>query len=241
MNHRLSSFFRWQPTKETVIAGAAGLIVIALSGVMIPTREIPWLNILIRDVLMIWLIGITFPLWYMRHSGSNFAQFGLTWRRWFIYLPINFILGIALFMLFLNEAPLPDNFHVTPALLWRIGYIMMVGIFEVLFFYSFQRTLFERAFGSVPAVLLASLFYTFHHIGFQPEYSKLFSVGIIYATTFRLGNSALMIYPFFWGVGGCYDVLVQSQVVSVILFPIERTLLLLVLIVTTVWRIRRKV
>jgi len=62
---------------------------------------------------------------------------------------------------------------------------------------------------------------------------------LIYAITFRLGNSGLLIYPFFWGVGGCYDVLVQSQVVSEIMYPQVRSILLAVLIaVSIVWMFR---
>ena len=94
------------------------------------------------------------------------------------------------------------------------------------FFYAFLRALFERAFGAVPAIILAALFYAFHHVGFQPEYGKLVFVGLMYATAFRLGNSALMIYPFFWGVGASFDVLVQSHAVSPILHAESRTLYL---------------
>jgi hypothetical protein len=85
---------------------------------------------------------------------------------------------------------------------WQVFYSLCSQGGEVVFFYSFQRTLFERAFGIIPGIILAALFYSFHHLGFQPEFGKLFFVGLMYATTFRLGNSAFMIYPFFWGVEG---------------------------------------
>jgi membrane protease YdiL (CAAX protease family) len=237
----LRYLFRWHPTEETLIAAIAGFIVLGLSWAMIPTREIPWLSIMIRDDLMIFLVGIAFPLWYVRRIGKDFFTFGLTLRRWRFYLPINVVLGIILFVLFLSESPLPSGFQLGIHELWQILFIMLAGVFEVVFFYSFLRTLFERAFGILPAIILAAAFYAFHHIGFQPEYAKLFPVGLIYAITFRLGNSALLIYPFFWGVGGCYDVLVQSQVVSEIQYPEVRSLVLIILIaITTVW-INRKV
>jgi len=237
---RLSRLFRWQPTRETLIPLLSGLIVLALSWAMIPTREIPWLSIAIRDVLMIALMGIAFPLWYIRRDGDDWAAFGLTWRRWGIYLSINLVLGALLFLLFLKESPPPVDFRLTASMLWQVAFVMLAGVFEVVFFYSFQRTLFERALGAIPAILLAAAFYALHHIGFQPEYAKLFPVGLIYAVTFRLGNSALLIYPFFWGIGGCYDVLVQSQVVSEILYPQARTLVLALLIALTIaWASKR--
>ena len=110
----------------------------------------------------------------------------------------------------------------------------MAGAFEVLFFYCFQRTLFEQAFGMIPGIILAALFYSFHHIGFQPEFGKLLWVGLMYAVVSRLGNSAFVIYPFFWGVGGCYDVLVQSQKVSPIFYSGIRSIYLTISIVAMI-------
>ena len=84
----LKRLLRWNPTQETLMAALLGFIVLGLSWAMVPTREIPWLSIIIRDELMIFLVGIAFPLWYIRRTGREFASFGLTWRRWFIYLTI---------------------------------------------------------------------------------------------------------------------------------------------------------
>jgi hypothetical protein len=157
-------------------------------------------------------------------------------KRWYIVLPVNLVLGILLFWMFTSENPLPPDLRLSASILWQIAYIMLTGIFEVVFFYSFQRTLFERAFGIVPGIVLTAMFYAFHHIGFQPEFGKLIFVGLLYATVFRVGKSALVIYPFFWGVGACYDVLVQSQVVSQITYPEVRSVVLTALILAVmIW------
>lgn len=87
-NNVLHTLFRWQPGRDTVVAFAAGVIVLLLSAALIPTRETTWLNIFIHDELMIAAVGLLFPLWYIRRTGNDFAGFGLTWRRWAIYLPI---------------------------------------------------------------------------------------------------------------------------------------------------------
>ncbi|MEW6092813.1 MAG: hypothetical protein AB1531_02500 [Chloroflexota bacterium] len=225
-----SKLFRWQPSWSTLIAATTGVIVIALSAAMIPAKDIPWLSIFLRDIAMVILAGILFPLMYIFRTENDFTDFGLSFKKWYIYLPINLVLGTLLFFMFLSENPLPTDFRLSAPVFWRAVYIMLTGVFEVVFFYSFQRTLFERAFGIVPAIVLTAIFYAFHHVGFQPEFGKLIFVGLMYATIFRLGNSALLIYPFFWGVGACYDVLVQSQVVSEIAYPEVRALLLVTLI-----------
>ncbi|MDI6603283.1 MAG: hypothetical protein QME57_04225 [Patescibacteria group bacterium] len=81
--------------------------------------------------------------------------------------------------------------------------------FKVIYFYGFLRQRFENAFGIIPGIILAALFYSFHHAGFQPEFVKLFFVGIMYVSVFRITKNALIISPFFWGMGACCDVLVS--------------------------------
>ncbi|HUL23906.1 MAG TPA: hypothetical protein VLZ10_20805 [Thermodesulfobacteriota bacterium] len=242
MKTMLHGLFRWQPSRETFIALIAGVIVLGLSVAMIPFENRPWLRIILRDIGQIYLMGILLPLKFILHSGDSFARFGLSLRKWYIFLPINFALGVLLLLQFLSKSPPPAEFRLDAPTLWKTVYIIVALFFELLFFYAFLRTLFEQALGSAPGIILAALFYAFHHAGFQPEFGKLFFVGVLYATTYRLGDSALLIYPFFLGVGGTYDVLIQSQVVSPILFPAIRTLFLAVLIfaaVTWAWNKQR--
>jgi len=176
---------------------------------------------------MILLFGIGIPLLII-NKEKNYKEYGLHLSKWYIFLPINLILGILLLLMFLKESPLPSDFTFTNDIIWKIIYIMIAGIFETIVFYSFIRTTIERSFGIIPAILAAAMFYSFHHAGFQPEFGKLLFVGILYAAIFRIGNSALLIFPFFWGVGGCYDVLIQSKEVSEIVYPEIRSIILFI-------------
>jgi membrane protease YdiL (CAAX protease family) len=239
MAHIISKLFRLQPSRETLVALIAGGIVIGLSAAMIPLKNWPWASIAIRDIGQILLAGILFPLLFIHRSGKNWDQFGFRLRKWPLFLLINLVLGILLLFMFLSESPPPTDFRLNASTLWSAAFVMLALVFELIFFYAFLRTLFERAFGLVPAIILTALFYAFHHIGFQPEYGKLIFVGALYAVVYRLGNSALLIYPFFLGVGGTYDVLIQSKIVSPIPFPEIRTIYLAVLILAAViwiWR-----
>jgi membrane protease YdiL (CAAX protease family) len=234
MKKFVSTLFQWQPSRETLVAFIAGFVVIGLSAAMIPTRHVPWLSMLIRDLGQIFLAGILFPLVYILRTGNRFAEFGFTLKRWYIFLPINLVLGALLLLMFLSESPIPADFHVTSAVVWKAAFVIVAVFFELIFFYGFLRTLFEKAFGIVPGIILAALFYSFHHMGFQPEYGKLLFVGLLYALVYRLGNSALLLYPFFLGVGGTYDVLIQSEAVSPIHYPEIRTVYLFILILAAV-------
>jgi hypothetical protein len=93
---------------------------------MIPTREVTWVSILIRDIGMILLIGIFFPLVYMQRSARSFNEFGLTLKRWYIVFPINFVLGVLLLLLFISENP-DARLHVDEKSLASILFIMLAG------------------------------------------------------------------------------------------------------------------
>jgi hypothetical protein len=79
------------------------------------------------------------------------------------------------------------------------------------FIYGYLRASFEKAFGIIPAILLTSAFYSFHHAGFQPEFLHLFLVGLMYCSVYYITQNLLIIFPFFWGVGALWDVIVSSE------------------------------
>ncbi len=206
------------------------------------TRSVPWLSISIRDVGQIGL-GVLFPLIYIYYNGRNYADYGFSLKRWYLFLPINFVLGVLLLMQFLADVPPPADFRLDSTVLWTSAFVMLAVIFELVFFYGFLRTLFEKAFGIIPGILLSAAFYSLHHAGFQPEFGKLFVVGVVFAAIYRIGNSVLLLYPFFAGVGATYDVLIQSTEVIPVVYPKIRTLFITVMILGIlfgVWIINRK-
>ncbi len=221
------SWFAWRPSRDTLVAAGSGCVILALSALMRRFSEVsPVTSILLRDVAMLGLVGILYPLWYMQRRGMGRATFGLHAQRWRRYLALNLLLaGLLLAVLRLSQTP--SGFSLSGQNWGYVLYVMVAGIFEVVYFYGFQRTLFEQALGIVPAILLTAVFYSFHHMGFQTEFLKLFLVGIMYGSIYRMANSALLIYPFFWGVGALYDVLVQSQDILPIAHAWQRSIFLI--------------
>jgi membrane protease YdiL (CAAX protease family) len=221
-------YFAWAPSSQSSLAFLAGFGSVALSLAMLPLSSQPIAEALVRDFLQVFLVGILLPLAFLIRTGQSHQEFGFHIRRWPLFMAINLILAGGLLFQFRRASPLPITFEWSAHTLWLAAYVLVALVFELVFFYGFLRTLFERAFGIVPSIALVALFYSFHHAGFQPEFLKLFFVGVLYATVFRLGNSALLIFPFFLGVGGLYDVLVQSRVVATVRFPEWRTIGLVV-------------
>jgi len=216
-NNQKARFVAWNPSAEALRAAIVGMTIIALSLVM---RFLsPFWGIMVRDLLMIFVCGIVYPIHRIK-AEEDFNGYGLTIRRWPMMIAINLVLALALVWVFVKEVPLPVGWNPF-AHLGEVSYIMLAGVFETVVFYAYIRTAVERSFGILPGILVAAVFYSFHHAGFQPEFSKLIVVGLMYALTFRLAGGALAMFPFFWGVGATWDVLVQSQVVSDIAFPVE--------------------
>lgn len=227
------SWVAWRPSRDTFAALGSGCMILALSALMRRFAEIsPVISVLIRDVGMLGLVGIFYPLWYMGHRGIDRAVLGLHGKNWGRCLATNLLLAVLLLaVLGLSRSPFRPAFFGQD---WGYAlYVMVAGIFEVVYFYGFQRTLLEQSFGILPAILFTAAFYSLHHMGFQTEFLKLFLVGIMYGSIYRMTNSALVIYPFFWGVGALYDVLVQSQDILPIVYAGQRGSLLLVLFAAT--------
>ncbi len=205
-----NKLFHFQIEKSTITGMISGLFMILLSVSMnlFPDNEI--VQIILRDVLMIFFLGFVFPLYFIliRKKG-NLSVLGIHREKWKSSLLIDVILAAALLFMFLRGSTNPVTFNVQS--FFAVSYIFVAGIFEMLFIYGFLRYIFEKAFGIIPAIMLTAVFYSLHHAGFQPEFRKLFWVGLMYVCVFYITRNLLIIFPFFWGVGAVFDVLANSE------------------------------
>ena len=199
--------FQWgRDAAEGLICG--GLMVV-LSCAMNLFPDSVLAALLFRDVLMIFALGFLFPLYrVLIREKQGLSVLGIRREKWKRSLLLNVILASALWIVFSQSSTSAVCF--TKESFYAITYIFAAGIFEMLFIYGFLRDRFERAFGVIPAILLTAAFYSLHHAGFQPEFAKLFFVGLLYTGVFYLTKNILVIFPFFWGVGAVWDVLINS-------------------------------
>jgi membrane protease YdiL (CAAX protease family) len=206
---------QWQPTGDTWLAMGAGLVVILLSySLNLLQSDGFWTKALTFLILTLGIrigIGFYFPLRYeILERDEGWAFFGITKRRWGLSLILNIVFAVLLLLMFLSEsAETGERILFNKDTLTSVYYILVAGVFEMIFIYGFLRKTFERAFGLIPSLILTALFYSFYHVGFQPEFLKLFFVGLLYSGAFRLTENVLIIFPFFWGVGAAWDVLVN--------------------------------
>ena len=140
---------------------------------------------------------------------KNLSVLGIHKNKLAASLAINVIAGSSLLAMFISKSTENLVFNINS--FYAISYILVAGIFEMVFIYGFLCYEFERAFGILPSILITAIFYSLHHAGFQPEFAKLFFVGIMYVTVFYFTRNIFSIFPFFWGVGAVWDVLVNSE------------------------------
>ena len=209
----MNSFFRFNFTKDTAVAFGAGAVMIFLSLIMLlfggESLLDKAMSFILRDLLMIFGLGIVFVSLYVRKREEGLRTIGFTDRKNVLSLLLNFLLAAGLLAMFLKDEKPANLLEIKN--LYAATYILVAGIFEMTFIYGYLRASFEKAFGIIPAILLTAAFYSFHHAGFQPEFLHLFFVGLMYCSVYYITQNLLIIFPFFWGVGALWDVIVSSE------------------------------
>ena len=216
MDESVKELFKIKVTRDTWIAVIAGFLMIGLSLLMLPfsgdSMRDTIFSFLLRDVVMIFGLGVVFVSLFVDRKGKEIlSDIGFSKRKIKLSIVLDVVLAAGLLAMFIKDG-IPEG---TVLLKWEnlyaAAYILTAGIFEMLFIYGFLRMSFEKAFGIIPAILLTSVFYSFHHAGFQPEFLHLFLVGVMYCAVFYITRNMLVIFPFFWGVGALWDVIISSE------------------------------
>ena len=186
-----------------------------------------------RIIFQICICGLIIPL-YLLSINIDFKLAALRYDKAYILILIS--IGLAVLLLFqfwTEDKELFSKFNIQsfePAFFIAVG-----NIYEVIFFVVFLRYYFERAFGILPAIILSAMFFSFHHAGFQPEFVKMFLVGLTFISIFRIANHWLICFPLWW-VGGIVDVLTKAEDISDISgLTWEKSIFTLLVIIGSVW------
>lgn len=208
----MKNLFRMKFTKDTLIAVIAGVSMILLSLLMIPFSGNSFgevvISFILRDILMIFGLGVVFISMYIDKKGKEvLIDIGFSKKKLVLSIVLDCIFALGLLAMFMKDG-IPYNIF-NKYNIYAASYIITAGIFEMTFIYGFLRMSFEKAFGIIPAIILTSGFYSFHHAGFQPEFLHLFLVGLMYCSVFYITHNILIIFPLFLGhrgIMGCYNI-----------------------------------
>lgn len=240
----MNRFVRFNFTKDTAVAFGAGAVMISLSLIMLFFSGDSFfdkaMSFILRDLLMIFGLGIVFVSLYVWKREEGMRTIGFTGRKNALSLLLNFLLAAGLLAMFLKDENPAGILEIKN--LYAATYILVAGIFEMTFIYGYLRASFEKAFGIIPAILLTAAFYSFHHAGFQPEFLHLFFVGLMYCSVYYITQNLLIIFPFFWGVGALWDVIVSSEAGEEIKNLESFIIALVILALSAIWIfiVRRK-
>jgi membrane protease YdiL (CAAX protease family) len=214
--------FRWQPTQHTWIAIGAGLLAFVFSASLLLFEPGSVPAQLVHNGLIYVVCGIAIPWGYtiLVERGTP-AALGLKRERWRLSLILSLVAAGLFVPLLIFEGDLASvgwgNVAKASFVLTGAG-----GLFELFLYYGFIHLRLERAFGTVPAILLTSAIYVLWHVGTQlplepdPLYAawKLFWVGVMSQSLFSMTRNLLVIWPLFHAVGVMLDFAVNIGAVE---------------------------
>ena len=208
---------RWQPTRHTWVAVGTGMLAFVLSAslLLFEAGSVP--SRIIHNGLIYVVCGFAIPWGYtLLVERSTPAAMGLRRERWVLSLVLNVILAGLLSLIIIFEADLDA---IDPGEFARATFTLVAagGLFELFLYYGFIHLRLEKAFGTIPAILVTAAIYVLWHVGTQLPMEpdpvaalwKLFLVGVMSQSLFSITRNLLLIWPFFHAAGVLIDFVVN--------------------------------
>jgi hypothetical protein len=234
--HRTFSLIKFAPDKDlALVLGTAILSVMASALMNLTDSEI--FRVVLRQFVQVIGVSLILPF-FILHYNRDFQKASIRFDHPLRYIAISMVLAILLLFQIVMDIGI-ENIRVTR--LTQIEgafYVMVTNIVEVIFFACFIRYYTEKSLGAIPGIIIAAAFFSLHHAGFQPEYIKLFIVGLIFITIIRIASHWLIAFPFWW-IGGTFDVLFGSEATASVDwrgFTIYSVMILAAIIGLFIWK-----
>lgn len=201
--------FRFKPSIDLLVVLASFIVMVVglYTAWKIDTIAGAWAPV------SMFVLGILVPIAYNSLVKKRpLSETGISKKYWLESLVLGIILGVIILI-----APSPRGTFITiftsltfTELLPLLALEITAGLFYVIFFHGWVQMRFERAFGAMPAILIAAAFFALHHVAYGEPISLLytghFMGGLIHATIFRITRNILILWPFFVSTTGLiYD------------------------------------
>lgn len=202
--------FRFKPSIDL-------LVVLASFLVMVVGLYTAWKTFTIASVwvpISMFILGIFVPIAYNSIVKTQLlSEMGISKRYWLRSLAFGFVLSAIFLIVSHPPSSSPITFIAAvkvltfTELLPLLALEITAGLFWAIFFCGWVQMRFERAFGAIPAILIAAAFFALHHIGYGESISlshmaSLFMGGIIISAIFRITRNLLIVWPFFIATTG---------------------------------------
>ena len=196
---------RWQPGADTAVALLTAVLMVGLYYANAHAQNAVF-SLIVFVILTNGILNVLFPAYYVlvvRKEGLN--QLGITRRLWWLALLLS-VASLLISWSRLQQVVVqhPDA-DLVPLLLFN-GLIL----WEPFFVYGWLQLRFERAFGVIPAIVLAAVCFGAYHIGTFPPSGVVMLVvfGVFSGVLFRVaGGNLLALWPLTWAVTSSIGVL----------------------------------
>lgn len=193
-------------------------------------------NYFFYQIIYCIVISVCVPIYFFRKDGiSDLSLLGIKKLRLIDYI---IIIGFLIFSLggSLKSVKFENiNFALLPL---SIAPLMLTTFSEELFFRGFLQIRFEKAFGTIPAIIVSGLAFGSYHLGYPgfrslEQIITLFLVGIMFALSFKLSKNNLMV-SYFVNLPNAYlQYLLKTERFPYINFTIQTTIITILLIFIT--------
>lgn len=194
------TFFKFEPTKETLIALTSAIIMIGIyygTTVMIHHQFNNFLIYFVFGLFGNLILNVCFPVYYTLFvTREPLSSLGITKKKLVLSLQLSVFLCVlqyqTSFRFVFND--LPANLLI-PHVLFNA-----IILWETFFVYGWLQTRYEKAFGKIPAIILAGLSFGAYHIGTYPVEMiyVLMIIGIFYAIFFSITKNLAVLFPLTW-------------------------------------------
>jgi membrane protease YdiL (CAAX protease family) len=187
---------RWSPSRDVGIAllTEVGMI---LSYIAIARSGSHFAVMIMFVALVVPVLTVGVPVcWTTLVDRQQMSALGLSLRHWLPAL----VLGLGLCAIEVGQVIMGGPSRVSIDQWMPQALAGAASIWEPLFVFGWLQLRFEKDFGVLPAVLLASACFALYHVGFGSVNMMMgqFLSAVVYATVFRLVKNLLAVWPFLW-------------------------------------------
>ncbi|OGY43525.1 MAG: hypothetical protein A2731_03795 [Candidatus Buchananbacteria bacterium RIFCSPHIGHO2_01_FULL_39_8] len=195
--------FRFKPSIDLLVVLASYLVMVV--GLYTVWKKVPMADVWIP--VSMFVLGVLVPIAYNSLVKKQpLSDIGISKKQWVKSLALGLIISFLLISPRMADVIIPPFTELLPMLALEIT----LGLFYAIFFHGWIQMRFEHAFGAMPAILITTILFTFHHVAYGEPISLLymghFVGGLILAAIFRITRNILILWPFFISAAGLiYD------------------------------------
>ena len=214
LKKQLSEFveFRWNLSIDllAVLSTYLAIVITVYVAFQVVTTSNPYLNFIIFGIISIFLLGAFVPLSY--HTILKklpLSSMGIKKDFWLISLLLSITFGLSSYAIIISTINIPSLNMLLPLIVISLA----IGLFETLFFRGWLQLRLEAAFGSIPAIIIGAIFYSFYHLSYGVQLfdlGYLFLLGILFAFIFRITRNILILWPFYTAIYSLYLIVNQG-------------------------------